>query len=162
MFFYPEEHTLKILCWYLNWKCVTKLGGSRRGVLGVHWVFLTRDMDYRVIHDILNAVILPYRSHPENFVLISQLEVDQEGGIKKGVTWRTFRVPDWWNEWQGHSWRYEWWYFTLRNMSWKFCDTIVIESVSGRGGQEGEYREDVEGSWLETWMTGSFLTSWMM
>ena len=56
---------------------------------------MTGDMDYQVICDIVNAVILPYRSHPENFVLISQLEVDQEGGIKKGVTWRTFRVPDW-------------------------------------------------------------------
>ena len=30
------------------------------------------------------------------------------------------------------------------------------------GGQEGGYLEDIEGSWLETWMTGSFLTPWMM
>ena len=43
---------------------------------------LTRDVDYRVIRDIVNAVILPYRSHPENFVLISQLEVDQEGNLE--------------------------------------------------------------------------------
>ena len=52
-------------------------------------------MDYQVIHDIVNAVILPYQSYHENFVLITQLEGDQEGGIKKGVTWRTLRVPDW-------------------------------------------------------------------
>ena len=36
MFFYPKEDTLKISCWYLNWKCVRK-GGSRRGVLGGCW-----------------------------------------------------------------------------------------------------------------------------
>ena len=32
--------------------------------------------------------------YPENFVLISQLEVCQEGRVKKGGTWRTLRVPD--------------------------------------------------------------------
>ena len=32
--------------------------------------------------------------YPENFVLISQLEVYQEGGFKKGDTWSTLRVPD--------------------------------------------------------------------
>ena len=30
------------------------------------------------------------------------------------------------------------------------------------GGQEGGELEDIEGSWLEEWRTGSFLTSWMM
>ena len=32
--------------------------------------------------------------YPENFVLISQLEVCQEWGVKKGGTWRTLSVPD--------------------------------------------------------------------
>ena len=32
--------------------------------------------------------------YPENFVLISLLEVCQEGGVKKGDTWRTLQVPD--------------------------------------------------------------------
>ena len=32
--------------------------------------------------------------YPENFVLISQLEVCQEGGVKKGGTWGTLGVPD--------------------------------------------------------------------
>ena len=40
--------------------------------------------------------------YPENFVLISQLEVCQEGGVKKGGTWRTLRVPDQRNGGQGH------------------------------------------------------------
>ena len=45
--------------------------------------------------------------YPENFVLISQLEVYQEGGsrrgVKKGGTWRTLRVPDRRHGGQGHS-----------------------------------------------------------
>ena len=33
--------------------------------------------------------------YPENFMLISLLEVCQEGGgVKKVATWRTVRVPD--------------------------------------------------------------------
>ena len=32
--------------------------------------------------------------YPENFVLIYQLEVCQEGGDKKRGIWRTMRVPD--------------------------------------------------------------------
>ena len=41
--------------------------------------------------------------YPENFVLISQLEVCQEGGVKKGGTWRTLRVPDQKHGDLGHS-----------------------------------------------------------
>ena len=33
---------------------------------------------------------LPQERYPENFMLISQLEVCQEGGVKKGGTWRTW------------------------------------------------------------------------
>ena len=51
--------------------------------------FLTGDMEDRVIPDIMNHVFLPQGRYPENFVLISLLEVCQEGGVKKGVTWRT-------------------------------------------------------------------------
>ena len=47
-----------------------------------------------VIPDVMNDVFLPQGRYPENFVLISQLEVCQEGGVKKGGTWRTLRVPD--------------------------------------------------------------------
>ena len=41
--------------------------------------------------------------YPENFVLISQLEVCQEGQVKKGGTWMTLRVPDRRHEGLGHS-----------------------------------------------------------
>ena len=63
-------------------------------VLGGHRGFLTRDMEDLVFPDIMNDVFLPERRYPENFVLISQLEMCQEGGFKKLGAWRTLRVPD--------------------------------------------------------------------
>ena len=51
-------------------------------------------MEDMVIPDVMNDVLLPQRRYPENFVLISQLEEGQEGGVKKGGTWRMLRVPD--------------------------------------------------------------------
>ena len=56
--------------------------------------FLTGDLEDMVVSDVMNDVFLPQRRYPENFVLISQSEVCQEGGVKKGGTWRTLRVPD--------------------------------------------------------------------
>ena len=50
--------------------------------------FLTGDMEDRVIPGVMNDVFLPQGRYSENFVLISQLEVCQEGGVKKGGTWR--------------------------------------------------------------------------
>ena len=38
----------------------------------------------------------------ENMVLISQLEVCQEGGVKKGCTWMMLMVPDWKLGGKGH------------------------------------------------------------
>ena len=61
-------------------------------------------MEDRVISDIMNDVFLPLGRYPENFVLISLLKVCQEGGgVKKGGTWRTLRVPDWRHGEHGHS-----------------------------------------------------------
>ena len=51
-------------------------------------------MDGRVIPDVMSNIIVPQGIYPGNFVLISQLEVCQEGGVKKGGTWRMLRVPD--------------------------------------------------------------------
>ena len=51
-------------------------------------------MDDRIIVDIMNDVLLPQGRYPENFMMIYKLEVCQEGGVKKGGTWRTLRVPD--------------------------------------------------------------------
>ena len=132
MIYYPEEHTLKISCWYLNWKCVRK-GVSRRGVLGGCWGFLTRDMADRVIPDVMKDVLLPKVRYPENFMLISQWKVCQEGGVKKRGTWRTVRVPDRSHGWQDSSWFYEWCSVTLRNISWKFQINIFICCEVTRG-----------------------------
>ena len=54
---------------------------------------MTGDTEDRVIPDIMNNVFLPQGRYPENCVLISQLEECQEGGVKKGGTWRTLRIP---------------------------------------------------------------------
>ena len=51
-------------------------------------------MEDMVVPDVMNDVFVPQGRYPEHFVLISQLEVCQEGGVKKGGTWRTLRVPD--------------------------------------------------------------------
>ena len=60
-------------------------------------------MEDMVIPDVMNDVFLPQGRYPENFVLISQLEVCQEGGIKKGDTWMTLKVPDQRHGGQGRS-----------------------------------------------------------
>ena len=60
-------------------------------------------MEDLVIPDVMNDVFLPQGRYPENFVLISQLEVCQEEGVKKEGTWRMFRVPDQRHGGKGHS-----------------------------------------------------------
>ena len=60
-------------------------------------------MEDRVIPDVMNDVFLPQGRYPENFVLISQLEEGQEGGVMKGDTWRKLGVPDGRHGGQGHS-----------------------------------------------------------
>ena len=42
-------------------------------------------MEDIVVPDVMIDVFSPQGRYPENFVLISQLEVHQEGGVKKGV-----------------------------------------------------------------------------
>ena len=51
-------------------------------------------MEDMVVPDVLNEVFVRQTTYPEKFVLIGQSEVCQEGGVKKGGTWRTLRVPD--------------------------------------------------------------------
>ena len=59
-------------------------------------------MEDMVVPDVMNDVFLPQGRYPENFVLISQSEVCQEGGVKKGGTCRTLRVTNWRHVGQGH------------------------------------------------------------
>ena len=56
---------------------------------------LVMDMEDRVILDILNDVFLLQGRNPENFILISKLELCREEGDQEGDTWRTFRFPEW-------------------------------------------------------------------
>ena len=60
-------------------------------------------MEEMVIPDVMNDVFLPQGRYPENFVLISQLEVCQEGGVKKGALGGGWGVPDRRHGGQGHS-----------------------------------------------------------
>ena len=60
-------------------------GMVKRGVLVGRWGFLTRDMEDRFIPEVMNHVFLPQGGYPENFVLISLLEVCQEGGYLEDV-----------------------------------------------------------------------------
>ena len=48
-------------------------------------MFLTGDMEDRVIPDVMNDVFLPQGRYPENFVLISLWEVCQERGYLEDV-----------------------------------------------------------------------------
>ena len=60
-------------------------------------------MEDMVVPDVMNDVFLPQGRYPENFLLISQSEVCQEGRVKKGVTWRMLRFPDQKHGGHGHS-----------------------------------------------------------
>ena len=52
-------------------------------------------MEDMVIPDVMNDVFLPQGRYPENYVLIYQLEVCQEGRVKKKDTWRMLSVCAW-------------------------------------------------------------------
>ena len=69
-------------------------GGSRTGVLGGPWGFLSRDLDDRVILGVMDDLVLTKRRYAESFMLISSLEVCQEWGVLYGGTLRTLRFPD--------------------------------------------------------------------
>ena len=60
-------------------------------------------MEDMIVPDGMNDVFLPQGRYPENFVLISQLVVRQEGGVKKGVLGGHCGVPDLRHEGHGHS-----------------------------------------------------------
>ena len=60
-------------------------------------------MEDMVLSDIMNDVFLPQGRYPENFVLISQLEVCEEGGVKKWGTWKMLMLPDRRHGGQGYS-----------------------------------------------------------
>ena len=60
-------------------------------------------MEDRVIPDVMNHGFLPKGRYPENFVLLSPVEVCQEEGVKKVGIWRTLGVPDRRHGGQSHS-----------------------------------------------------------
>ena len=131
--------------------------GTRMGLLGGHWGFLTGHLEDMVILDVMGDLVWPKRRYPESFVLISLLEGCQECGVLHGGTWRMLRVRDRGLGGQGYPWCHGWSCLILRKIPWKFHVDIFIRSESRMGDLE-----DVEGYWLETWRTGSSLISWMV
>ena len=76
-------------------------------------------MEDMVVPDVMNYVFLPQGRYPENFVLISQLEVCQEGGeSRRGVL--------------GGRWG-----FLTRDME----DRVILDTMNDLGGPQGSYPE---------------------
>ena len=95
-------------------------------VLGGHWRLLTWDLKNQVSFYVINILDRPQGSYPENFLLISFLEVCQEWGVLYVGTLKTWRVPDQVLGRHGHSWHIESTWFTLRNIPWKFRLNILL------------------------------------
>ena len=57
---------------------------GRGGQEGGYWEYIEGSLPKIWRTWILNDVFLPQGRYPKNFVLISQLKVCQEGGVKKG------------------------------------------------------------------------------
>ena len=114
----PKEDTMKFSCWYLYRKCVKK-GGSRMGVLGRHWGFLTIDLEDRVILEIMDDLDLPQGRYPDIFLFIPLLEVCQEGGVKKGVL--------------GGRWGF---------LTGELEDRVILDVMDDLGRPQGRYSEN--------------------
>ena len=63
---------------------------------------MSGDVDDRVIQVVMNDIHLPQGKFAENNMMISLREVWKEGGGSRRRTWRTWRVPEWTHECQGH------------------------------------------------------------
>ena len=71
--------------------------------------------------------------YPENFVLISQLEVCQEGGVKKEGTWMMLWFPDQRHGGDSCSWHHEWCFLTKG----RYPENLVLISQLEEGQEEG-------------------------
>ena len=81
MLFYPQGRYLESVV-LISFMEVYQEWVSRRGVFGGCLRFLSRDLEDMVIPDVTGDLILPQGRYPESFVLISLLEVCQEGGSR--------------------------------------------------------------------------------
>ena len=60
----------------------------------------------------------------------------------------------------GHSWHHETSWYIILDLCAKFQHSTMNRGVSRTPRPWIPYLEDVDGSWLETWRTGSSLTCW--
>ena len=82
-------------------------------------------------------------------------------GVLHVGTYRPLRVPDKRLGGNGHPWCNGWPYFTPRKIPRTICGDTFVGSRLRIRFQEGQFLEDVEGSWQGTWRTGSSLASGM-
>ena len=121
-------------------------------VHGGYWQFLTGDLDDRIIFDVVDYW---------KFCVDMFIKSVSRMGVFHGGTLRTLRVPDRRLWGQGHPLCCGWPCLTQRKIPWKFHVDIFITSVSRMGDPSWGYFEDIQGSWKETWRTGSSLRSLM-
>ena len=73
--------------------------------------FLIKNLDDRVILDVMDDLVWQLVRYPEHFMSISLFKVSQEWGVKKWGTWRMLMVPDRRLGGEGHPryYGYNWW-----------------------------------------------------
>jgi len=74
-------------------------------------------------------------------------------------TWRKLKVPDWSREGWGLPWHHVSTLHGIIYLCAKFQLSSMIRSVSRTHPSLKSYLEDIDGSWLESWRMGSYLTS---
>ena len=151
MFFHPKDDTMKVSCWYLYWKCV--LGGlwglpdRRHEGLGHswrhEWCFLTQRK-------------IPWKFCVHIFIGSASGSGGQEGGYLEDIE------GSWSETWRTWLFLMSWMMFLYPKEDTRkvLCWYLYWKYVRKGGSKRGDL-EDIEGSWQETWRTGSSLMSWM-
>ena len=111
----------------------------------------------------VNQAIKNYWSNRNRWKCLKVIQVKKSIKLERCQEGEYFEDIEgsWLETWRTWSFLTSWMvFFTPRKIPWKFCIDIPIRSVSG-GESRRVQMEDVEGSWRETWKTGSSLMTWM-
>ena len=131
-------------------------------ILGGCWWFLTGYLDDGVILDVKYCHDMWFLTCIQNFSSLAWIGSVSRTPCPRSHTWRMLMVPDRTLGGWGYPWRHgSSWYMVL-DLCAKFQLSSMIRSVSRTPYPLSPYLEDVDGSWLETWRMGSFLTSWVV
>ena len=94
------------------------MGSQEGGGLGGHWGFLSRDLEDRVILDVMDNFFFPNDDTLKVLCWYLYWKCVRKGGVLHVGTWVTFRVPDRRLGGQGYTWQ------TQRIIYVKFCVNI--------------------------------------